>query len=104
MSDAPISFLERKRKRCYHNEGLLFDDDEAFAECKKCGAQVTLGFALNKMMQAESRAKRIIARAKLEEAERQKRSKTKCQHCHRLTRISTNVKDYHVLQLAEREE
>lgn len=96
-----ISFLDRKPKKCFHTGGLYFDPDEAFAECKICGEKVTLSFALEKMMAAESRARRIIARARLESEEAKKKTMTKCQHCRKMTKIRLDIKDYRILELAQ---
>lgn len=100
----PISFLERKQKKCWHRGGIIYDEDEAFAECKTCGEKLTLSFALSQVIKADSQIRRAAARLKLEREEAEKKTRTKCQHCKKITRIRTDVKDVRVLEAVHKEE
>lgn len=75
---------------CSHLFGPFIVDDKAGkCTCKKCGAEVSAMFVLERLMQQESRWMRT-REAYMGEMERlAKRSKTKCEHCAKMTRISS---------------
>jgi hypothetical protein len=74
---------------CRHIGGPFeVDVDGAKCKCLKCGAEVGPFFVLEELMHKESRWMRT-REAYLDEMQRLgERSRTKCQHCKQITRIS----------------
>ena len=80
---------EVPRTKCNHYRGPFeVDPDAAKCKCLTCGEEVSAIFVLKELMRKESQWMRTRA-AYLEDMKRlAERSKTKCEHCHKMTRIS----------------
>lgn len=81
--------VEVPYSKCSHWQGP-FEVDEKGGKCKclRCGDEVTPIFVLTELMKQESRWMRT-REAYLGEVKRlDERSRTKCQHCGEMTRIS----------------
>lgn len=101
MSDDVVKFPKRKKEqsesflvavpysKCQHYDGP-FEVDEHGGKCKclKCGDEVTPIFVLMRLMNKESNWMRTRAGYQEEMKRLNERSRTKCQHCGQLTRIS----------------
>ncbi len=74
---------------CRHYFGPFeVDVDGAKCKCKACGGEVSPIFVLEQLMRDESRWNRTRT-AYLDEMKRLgERSRTKCEHCEKMTRIS----------------
>ena len=75
--------------KCKHYMAQFEVDLEAGdCKCMQCGERVSAIFVLKQLMQAESRWMQS-RKAYQEEMKRlRERSRTKCEHCHKMTRIS----------------
>lgn len=75
--------------KCTHfNASFEVDVDAGECTCRKCGGKVTPIFVLEQLMLKESQWNRT-REAYLKEMKRLgERSKTKCEHCGKMTRIS----------------
>lgn len=76
---------------CQHYRGP-FEVDVNAGKCKciQCGGEVTAMFVLERMMQLESQWMRTRTAYHAEMKRLDERSRTKCQHCGQMTRISRN--------------
>lgn len=74
---------------CIHF-GTTFEVDERGGKCRclGCGQEVSPMFVLQRLMQLESRWMRTRAAYQDEMKRLAERSRTKCQHCKQITRIS----------------
>lgn len=74
---------------CQHFNGP-FEVDEKSGDCKclKCGERVTPIFVLKQLMRMESQWMRTRDAYQDEMKRLKERSRTKCQHCGQMTRIS----------------
>lgn len=76
-------------KKCSHFRGLFTVDLVAGkCSCRECGDEVSAMFVLEKLMQAESLWNRTREAYQDEMLRLKTRSRTKCQHCGQMTRIS----------------
>lgn len=74
---------------CNHwNTSFEIDEVAAKCTCKACGTEVSAMFVLKRLMEIESRWMRTRAAYQEEMQRLGERSKTKCQHCGAMTRIS----------------
>lgn len=75
--------------KCRHFNGP-FEVDENAGDCKclKCGEKVTAIFVLTQLMRLESQWMRTRAAYQEEMKRLNERSRTKCQHCGQMTKIS----------------
>lgn len=79
--------LDLVRSKCWHGP---YEIDEAAAEvtCKACGEKLNPVWVLKQLAHKESRYHETAARYQDEMRRLTERSRTKCEHCRRLTRIS----------------
>lgn len=82
--DRSLAIVYRK---CWHGP---YEIDEAAAEvtCKACGEKLNPMWVLKQLAQKESRYHEAAARYQGEMKRLGERSRTKCEHCSRMTRIS----------------
>lgn len=74
---------------CSHfGAGFEVDVDAGKCKCKRCGGEVSPMFVLKMLMQAESRWNQTRESYQEEMKRLRERSRTKCQHCGQMTRIS----------------
>lgn len=89
--DGKLFLVPAPVKSCSHFRGAFEIDkvaDKCF--CRDCGAEVSPMFVLERLMQKESIWMKSSDRY-LDELKRlAERSSTKCQHCHKMTKISRN--------------
>lgn len=76
-------------EKCRHFNGpFVIDEDAGTCTCKECGETVSPMFVLKRLMHKESQWRRNRENY-IDEMKRLKaRSKTKCQHCKKMTQIS----------------
>lgn len=75
--------------RCLHwNTTFEVDVDGGTCKCLGCGQHVTPMFVLEQLMKEESRWHRARASYQDEMKRLSERSRTKCQHCGGMTRVS----------------
>ena len=81
--------VEVPPSKCTHWQGPFeIDLDGAKCKCLKCGDEVSPTFVLGELMKQESRWMRTRQAYLDEMARLAKRSRTKCEHCGSMTRIS----------------
>lgn len=75
--------------KCSHYNGPFeIDEDSGECKCLQCGGKVTAMFVLKRLMMKESRWN-STREGYLDEMKRlSERSRTKCQHCGQITKIS----------------
>lgn len=82
-------FLVIDTKQCTHHNGpFLIDDSLSEVTCGRCTAKLNPMFVLRQLAQQESRWHQHFSRYQGEMQRLNARNKTKCQHCHKMTRIS----------------
>lgn len=88
--DGSLMLVPPPYGKCQHFGGP-FEVDEKAGDCKclKCGERVTAIFVLKELMNIESRWMRARIAYQDEMGRLKKRSRTKCQHCGQMTRISS---------------
>lgn len=75
--------------KCRHWRGPFeIDSDAAKCKCLECGDEVSAMFVLEKLMNKESRWMQAHERYQDEQKRLAERSRTKCEHCGKITRIS----------------
>lgn len=103
--DGTVSFMEFKAKKAPRDDGhalepagykdfqacqhksLLVDEEKAEVECKKCGAKLNPIWALMRFATEESRLVQRRQALAMERKAWEDRSKTKCRHCGKMTRL-----------------
>jgi len=98
-----IQFGKHKREYCLHNS-LVIDEDLEIVTCTKCNHTISAFAAIRVMMRLSGKWKRQKAAADLAREEASKKTRTKCQHCERMTEIKTNVTDMRIVRRVEEEE
>ena len=74
---------------CHHLSGPFeIDADAGKCKCTQCDTEVSPMFVLERLMHQESRWMRTRAAYQDEMKRLDERSRTKCQHCGQMTRIS----------------
>ena len=74
--------------KCGHYGPFVVDQDADKCTCKNCGSVVSPMFVLNRMMSKESMWRSSREAYQEQMARLYKRSRTKCQHCDKITRTS----------------
>lgn len=78
-------------RACRHYRGPFeVNADAGKCFCKQCGGEVSPMFVLERLMLEESKWNQTRQAYQAEMARLSERSRTKCQHCHQMTRISGN--------------
>lgn len=85
-NDAP--FFVVKTAACPHFGPFLVDDKAATVECQQCGERLDPMYVLGRLAREETRWHETHKRYHEELARLKERSRTKCQHCGEMTRIS----------------
>ena len=73
--------------KCFHRR-FVIDETAAQVECKDCKEKLSPMWVLMQLAQRENKYHEYHARYQEELARLAERSKTKCQHCGQMTRIS----------------
>lgn len=73
--------------KCYHRR-FTIDEKLQEVECRDCGEKLNPMFALVQLARQENRYHELHERYQDEMTRLAERSKTKCQHCGQMTRIS----------------
>ncbi len=85
------NLLEHRRKKCYHQSVFLIDKRSEHIECKECGEQLNPMWVLEELQRRRSRWESRVAKLREEipraEKELTSRTRTKCQHCKKMTPI-----------------
>ena len=84
-----LMLLPPPANKCSHyNASFEVDEDSGECTCLKCGGKVTPIFVLKILMHHESRWNKTREAYAAEMKRLGERSKTKCQHCGKITRVS----------------
>lgn len=75
-------------KRSCHHRSFIVDESKAEVECADCGEKVNPMWALTRLCTRESRWHQAHDRYQDEMKRINERSRTKCDHCGKMTRIS----------------
>ena len=89
-SDNPVIIEFKRYGKCPHN-ALIVDTDLEKVECKQCGEKLNPFFAVQQMMKLSERWQRQKAELDLAREQAEKKTRTKCGHCGKMTEIRTNV-------------
>lgn len=74
--------------KCYHTMGFLLDESLEHVHCKQCNEALNPMFVLKQLANKENHYHATAVRYQEEMARLANRSRTKCQHCGEMTRIS----------------
>lgn len=87
--DGSLMLVKPPFGKCKHY-GVSFEIDQEAGDCKclQCGERVTAIFVLTRLMHQESRWMKTREAHQDEMKRLNERSRTKCQHCGEITRIS----------------
>ncbi len=78
-------------KKCCHFKSSFEVDVEANkCSCRECGGDVSPMFVLEQLMKKESLWRRSLSNYQDQMKRLKERSRTKCQHCKKMTQISRN--------------
>jgi ribosomal protein S27E len=80
--------LVREYQKCFHRQ-FLVDESKAAVECADCHEKLNPMWVLSHLASENSRFLEASRRYQDEMARLRERSRTKCQHCGQMTRIST---------------
>ena len=87
--DGRLFLVPPPYEKCKHYRGPFeVDEDAGTCKCLECGEDVSPMFVLKRLMSQESRWNRARENYKDEMKRLAERSKTKCEHCGKMTRIS----------------
>lgn len=86
--DRPMLVLPNPGKCIHFNTSFEVDEDSGDCKCLGCGERVTAIFVLTRLMQLESKWMKTRAAYQDEMKRLNERSRTKCEHCGQMTRIS----------------
>lgn len=85
-------FEVQRHDACIHSPligaSYIVDEKLAEVECGKCGAKLNPMWVLAQIAGQDRRLHEAAARYQDEQKRLAERSRTKCQHCHQMTRIS----------------
>lgn len=73
--------------KCFHRR-FTIDDKAQEVECRDCGEKLNPMYALTQLARQETKYHELHERYQDEMTRLAERSKTKCQHCDQMTRIS----------------
>ena len=89
QDDGKLFLVPPPREKCKHYKGPFeVDDDAGTCKCMECGDDVSPMFVLKRLMNKESQWNRTREKYQDEMKRLSERSKTKCEHCGQMTRIS----------------
>ena len=89
QDDGKVFLVLPPYEKCKHYDGPFeLDEDAGICRCKECGDEVTALFVLKRLMQKESQWNKSRSYYKDEMKRLAARSRTKCDHCGKMTRIS----------------
>jgi hypothetical protein len=74
--------------QCWHHHGFTVDDQLAEVTCVGCGEKLNPMWVLGELARRENRYHELHARYHDELKRLADRSRTKCEHCDQMTRIS----------------
>lgn len=84
-----LFLVRRPYERCKHYDGPFeLDEDAGKVHCLECQEEVSPIFVLKRLMQLESRWMRSHNQYHDEQSRLAKRSRTTCDHCGKMTKIS----------------
>ncbi len=96
--DLPVKFKEQKPNapifevyqpgKCYHRAGYIFDDSLEHVKCNACNENLSPMYVLRQLANQESQWRQASDRYQGEMQRLGERSRTKCEHCDKMTRIS----------------
>ena len=88
--DGSLMLVPPPAAKCVHfNTSFEIDEHAGKCKCLGCGEEVSPLFVLKRLMQLESRWMRTRQSYQEEMQRLKERERTKCQHCGRMTRISS---------------
>ncbi len=95
-----IRFDKYKREFCLH-PSLVIDEETEKVHCTKCEQTISAFSAIRVMMRLSGKWRRQAAAAKLAREEAAKKTRTKCQHCNKMTEVRTTVTDLKICERVE---
>lgn len=91
MKETENVVIELTRYRtCFHN-ALVVDSELEKIQCKDCGEKLNPFFAIKKLMRLSEDWKRQKAQADLAREALEKKKRTKCMHCKKMTPVRFKV-------------
>jgi ribosomal protein S27E len=81
-------FLVVEHRGCAHRGGFTLNESEECITCKLCGEKLNPMYALKMLAQQETRWHETRKRYQEEMKRLDERSRTTCEHCGKMTRIS----------------
>lgn len=94
-------FLQRRMAHCKHNGGYFFCESRNTVTCKLCEKEVNPIYAIKMLAQQESGWMLTMEQFKREKAVLDKKRKTKCEHCEKMTRIRVTNTELHAVRKGE---
>ena len=87
--DGKLMLVPAPLNKCIHfNSSFEIDEKAGKCKCLKCGEEVSAMFVLKRLMGLESQWMNTRKAYQVEMKRLEERSRTKCQHCGKVTRIS----------------
>lgn len=80
-----------RRPQCRHNS-IIVDESLEQVICKICNERLNPFFVIKEMMKNSELWKRQKAEANLAREQAEKKTRTKCQHCGKMTKVKVHVK------------
>lgn len=97
-----IQFGKYKREFCLH-PSLVIDEETEKVHCTKCEQTISAFAAIRVMMRLSEKWRRQKAALDLAREEADKKTRTKCQHCAKMTEVRTTVTDLKICERVEEE-
>lgn len=98
---APLTVVPTRYDACRHNQ-VLVDEKLAEVECADCGAKLNPMWVLINLAHEDSLLRTNWAGMRAEIRLLGERTRTKCQHCGKMTRVSIHGSDQKLRELAQR--
>ena len=95
MSDKAVISLKEKRK-CFHHK-IKVDDSLNYVWCGDCNEELNAVWVLSRYAKQENsimwQQQQNEIRLKFENEELEKRKRTKCKHCGKMTEVNIHISD-----------
>jgi ribosomal protein S27E len=88
LEDDQERFLVVKSTGCQHRGTFMFDEKEETVLCKDCGEKLNPMYVIKMLAREETRWHEARSRYREEMKRLGERSRTTCEHCNRMTKIS----------------
>lgn len=89
---------EQHRKfACFHAGPFIVRDDLAEVECSICGQKLNAIWLIKRLLNLPYERERKIARLELAKKAIEGKSKARCEHCHRMTKINYKITENSII-------